>query len=127
MQLKGEKKWEKVATTTSRCDLILYNARFESGRKKEMHDPTFPYRGQGAVGDGEGKGASVVRDDAVSGVLEAHVIVAELSSVGGHAGDQLLDGVNERLEHVGVVVGLLVLQHRHQTLKAHPCIHVLGR
>jgi len=69
----------------------------------------------------------VVGDDPIRGVLQADVLVAQLAAVRGRAWDQLLNRVDERRKHVGVVVRLLVLQHRDQPLKTHPCIHVLGR
>lgn len=39
----------------------------------------------------------------------------------------LLDGFKVGDEEIGVIVGHLVLQHRHQTLQTHPCVDALLR
>ena len=78
----------------------------------------------GAVGQGEGQRADVVGDHAVGHVdrVGQRDGVAA-GGVGPRAGDHL-HGVKQWAEHVGVVVAVLALQHAHDALEAHACVHV---
>ena len=66
----------------------------------------------------------VVRHHAVRHVHGAHVLVAELARVRARA-SRRLDGIEQRREHVGVVVGGLVLQDGGDALEAHARVDVL--
>ena len=76
--------------------------------------------GELAVGDAEGHRADVVGDDA-----KGHVGFAIRSAVCLTA--ECRDTVKQRLEHVGIVVGLFALHGHRQALEAHPRVDVLVR
>ena len=75
--------------------------------------------GQLAIGNRESYGTQVVGDNA-----HGHVDVFCLSVF--HA-REVLNLLDDGLEDVGVVVGVLVLQHAHQTLEAHTRIDDVHR
>ncbi|GKT91710.1 uncharacterised protein [Colletotrichum tofieldiae] len=79
----------------------------------------------GTVGHGEGQKADVISNDTVSGVNAINVVSAVLVSVRPGAGD-LLYSLEQRGEDIGSVVGDGVLESRHEALKAHTGIDVLG-
>jgi len=66
----------------------------------------------------------VVGEHAVGRVLQVRVFGAKLARVRRGA-RHLLDGVEQRDEHVRVVVGAAVLQDRHQPLETHAGVDVL--
>ena len=70
---------------------------------------------QHAVADQEGDGAGVVGNDAVSGDLRVALGVGVVQ--------QQLHALHDRVEQVGVVVGLGALDHRDQPLQPHAGIH----
>ena len=76
--------------------------------------------GELAVRDAEGHRTDVVGNDA-----EGHVGFAVGLAVGLAA--ECGDAVEQRLEHVGVVVGLFALHGHRQALEAHPRVDVLVR
>ena len=66
----------------------------------------------------------MVRNDAVGGVNPVLVICTKLARVGSYT-RQLLDLDEERVEYVGVVVGVNALESRDKALEAHACVDVL--
>ena len=75
--------------------------------------------GQLAVGNAEGDGAQVVGQYA-----HGHISLLLLAiAVAAHVADGLDDG----LEHIGVIVGVLALDDAHQSLKAHASIDDVHR
>mmetsp|Transcript_12867 Transcript_12867/g.42976 ORF Transcript_12867/g.42976 Transcript_12867/m.42976 type:complete len:420 (+) Transcript_12867:1711-2970(+) len=83
--------------------------------------------GHGAVGDGEGQRADVVRHHAVRHVDGPGVLGADAAAVRRREAGELLDGGEERREDVGVVVGHLALEDGGEALKAHARVDVLVR
>mmetsp|Transcript_6447 Transcript_6447/g.19110 ORF Transcript_6447/g.19110 Transcript_6447/m.19110 type:complete len:1096 (+) Transcript_6447:257-3544(+) len=82
--------------------------------------------GHGAVRHGEREGPDVVGDDAVRRVHPVSVVHGpELAGVGARA-RLLLDGGEDGLEDVSVVVGAHVLEHGDEALEAHARVDVLG-
>ena len=68
-----------------------------------------------AVGNRECHSADVVCNDAHGDI---HLFPLTIVLTG-----QLLDLLDERLEYIGIVVGMLTLQGAHQTLETHSCIN----
>ena len=75
-------------------------------------------RRQLSVGDGEAHGTQVVGDDAHGDVGLLGLAVFDARHLG--------DGLDDGLEHVGIVVRGLALQHADEALKAHARVDVLG-
>mmetsp|Transcript_26999 Transcript_26999/g.46257 ORF Transcript_26999/g.46257 Transcript_26999/m.46257 type:complete len:567 (+) Transcript_26999:1285-2985(+) len=80
--------------------------------------------GHGTVGDGEGQGADVVSDHSVGHVDQSDILGTKLAFVGAAVGD-LSDGLEDRGEDVGVIVGLVALQNRGEALETHAGVDVL--
>mmetsp|Transcript_37815 Transcript_37815/g.65613 ORF Transcript_37815/g.65613 Transcript_37815/m.65613 type:complete len:854 (-) Transcript_37815:547-3108(-) len=80
--------------------------------------------GHGAVRDGEGQRADVVGHHPVGHVHVVRVLGLDLARVVAGA-RHLLDGAEDGLEDVRVVVGGLALQDGGQPLEAHARVHVL--
>ena len=68
----------------------------------------------------------MVGDDTVCGIDTVFIFVAELARIWPNA-SQLLDFLEERLEHIRIVVGSLVLDDGYKTLKTHTRVDVFRR
>mmetsp|Transcript_40179 Transcript_40179/g.87808 ORF Transcript_40179/g.87808 Transcript_40179/m.87808 type:complete len:236 (+) Transcript_40179:2656-3363(+) len=67
----------------------------------------------------------MVSDDAVRHIHVVLILIADLASVRAGLG-LLLDGAEDMLEEICIVVAALVHQHRCHPLKTHTSIHALG-
>ena len=92
----------------------------------------FGVAGQLTVSDGEGHGTQVVGNH-THGDVDLLLLVGTLTILSGRCGEavflsgKVLNLLDDRLEDVRVVVGVLALQHTYESLKAHTCIDDVHR
>merc|ERR1712130_512606 len=78
---------------------------------------------QHAIRDGQRDSTDVIGHNTVRGIASRHVLLGVLAFVGRGLGD-LLDASEELLEQINLVIGLLVLENRDETLQTHTGINV---
>jgi hypothetical protein len=103
----------------------LLSVTHGTAQNAAQHVPA-PIRGRlCAIGDRKGQRADVVGHHAVRHVHQSLILRAQLAPIRSGAGD-LLNGGEDGLEDVCVVVGVLALQDGCQALKTHARVDVLG-